>query len=95
MTDKNKGISPMAAAVAGAVVGAGVAVAGAIALEDKKNRNKVNQVLTGVKKQVKGYIRDAQTQVRDERADLQKKFSKGKEKVNRIVKSVKKSANLK
>lgn len=46
------GISPIAAAVTGAVIGAGIAVAGAVALKDEKNRDKVNEVLGNIKEQV-------------------------------------------
>jgi len=55
MTDKKinsqaneKGISPVMAAVAGAVV-AGAAVAGAIIMSDKKKRDKVIKVVSDVK----------------------------------------------
>ena len=40
---KKKEFNPVVAAVAGVVVGAGVAVAGAVALSDKKNREKVKK----------------------------------------------------
>ena len=49
MIDKRNGINPMVAAVAGAVVGAGVAVAGTLILKDKKNQEKVKKVLKDVK----------------------------------------------
>jgi hypothetical protein len=46
MTNQNQGgINPVAAAVAGAVVGAGVGIAGAVVLGDKKNREKIGKVL--------------------------------------------------
>lgn len=40
-----KGVSPVAAAIAGAVVGAGVAVAGAMVMKDEKTQAKVKEVL--------------------------------------------------
>jgi len=39
-------LSPVIAAVAGVVVGAGVAVAGAVAMADKKNQEKVKKLVT-------------------------------------------------
>lgn len=39
-------INPIAAAVAGVVVGAGVAVAGVVAFNDKNNRDKVSSAVT-------------------------------------------------
>jgi len=97
MTDQKKqnkekgGINPMIAAVAGAVVGAGVAVAGTIILEDKKNQEKVKKVLNNVKKQVKGYVENMEKQVGDKKNEIEEKVTDGKKKVSRITKSVKKS----
>lgn len=52
--DKNEkkegGVSPMIASLAGAAVGAAVG-AGAIILSDKKNREKLEKALEGLKKQ--------------------------------------------
>jgi hypothetical protein len=41
---KHGGISTMAAAVTGAIVGAGVVVAGAVVLNEKNNREKVEEL---------------------------------------------------
>jgi len=51
MTDTKKKdiVNPIAAAVTGAAVGAGVAIAGAIALKDEKNRKKIKGVLSDLK----------------------------------------------
>ncbi len=77
MTDSNKrkqddgngGINPIAAAITGAVVGAGVAVAGMVALKDEKNREKVKEVLTDVKDQAVGIIEDMQKQGQDKKSE--------------------------
>lgn len=45
-------VNPLAAAVAGAVVGAGMAVAGAVAMSDKKNQDKIKNVVADIKKKV-------------------------------------------
>lgn len=49
--DKNKGgVNPMVASLAGAALGAAVG-AGAVILSDKKNREKLEKALEGLKKQ--------------------------------------------
>lgn len=88
MTDHKKseqnesgtGVGTVIAAVTGVVVGAGVAVAGAVALSDKKNREKIKHVFTDVKNQAVGYI-----------DGLQKKTQNEKGKVKKIVKIVNKA----
>ncbi len=61
------GLNPVAAAVTGAIIGAGVAVAGAVALSDKNNRKKVKEVLTNVRDQAIGYMEDVQNQAQDKK----------------------------
>lgn len=50
MAENNKGINPLAAGLAGAVVGA-AAAAGAIILADEKNRAKLEKTIGELKKQ--------------------------------------------
>lgn len=67
--DQEKGgVNPVVAAVTGAVVGAGVAVA----LKDKKNREKVKEVLTNVKNQAIGYMEDMQQQSQAKKGKVEK-----------------------
>lgn len=54
---RKTGFNPVVAVVAGAIVGAGVAVAGAAVL-DKNNRKKVEKAFTNVKNQAVGYIEE-------------------------------------
>lgn len=77
----SKGVSPVAAAVTGAVVGAGVAVAGAVALKDKKNREKVKEVLTTVKEQAMNYIEDIQTTANQKKEEMVTKGEKAAKKL--------------
>lgn len=92
MTNQNQnGISPVAAAVAGAVVGAGVAVAGTMILEDKRNREKIKKVLNNAKNQAINYVEDMQKQVKDKKNEVKENFIEGKGKVSKVAKSVKKS----
>lgn len=95
MKDNNQrgGVSPVMAAVAGAVVGAGVAVAGAIVLEDKKNREKIKKVLNNTKNQAINYMESIQKQAENRKGEIEEKLTEGKEKVKKITKSVKNSLN--
>ncbi len=77
------GFNPVAAAITGAVVGAGVAIAGAVALKDKKNRESVKQMLTDVKDQAMGYVEDLQKQVQDKKGEGEEKLAEGKEEVKK------------
>lgn len=61
------GFNPVVAAVTGAIVGAGVAIAGAVALKDKKNRKEVEQVFTNLKDQAVGYIEKIQNKVKNKK----------------------------
>jgi hypothetical protein len=88
MTDQKKqdnekgGINPVAAAVTGAVIGAGVVAAGAvaIALKDEKNRKKVKQTLTNVKKQAVNYMEDMENKYKVKRMMYKKSLLKAKKK---------------
>lgn len=51
--NKQKGGSPIVAAVGGVVVGAGLAIAGALALKDKKTGDKVSKVIKDLKSETK------------------------------------------
>lgn len=90
MVNENK--NKLYSAVAGAVVGAGVVIAGAIAMSDKKNQKKVNDVLTKTKTLVKDYSRDVQKRmnvakndVQDAKSEVNAKLVNGKETVKRAA----------
>lgn len=95
MTDSNQkkqderkgGLNPVVVAVTGAVVGVGVAVAGAVALKDKKNREKVKQALTSVKNQATGYMEDMQSQAQNKENEIEEKIAEGKGKETVIKKN--------
>lgn len=70
---KKSGFSPVAAAVTGAIVGAGVAIAGTIALEDKKNRKEIKQVFTNLKDQAVGYLEKMQNKIKSKKAIIERK----------------------
>ncbi|HBL00178.1 TPA: hypothetical protein DDZ02_00030 [candidate division WWE3 bacterium] len=76
--DKERGgVSTVAAAVAGVVVGAGVAVAGAIALSNENNQKKLKGAFTNVKNKVMGLEGEAEV-----------KLAEGKDKATKTAKTV-------
>jgi len=87
MTNQNNvgksGMNPLIAAVTGVVVGAGVAVAGVVALQDKKSRARVKRVLTHVKNQAVRYFEDMQSQAQVTKDEVGKKLAKSKEKIQK------------
>jgi len=81
---KKKGsINPVFAAVTGAVIGAGAAVAGVFVLKDKKNRNKVTKVINDVKNQAVGYVEKIQKEISTNKKKIGKNINKGKAKVKK------------
>ena len=88
--EENNGVNPVvAAAVSGVVVGAGLAIAGAVAFNDKGNRAKIDTAVNEVKKQAADYIEDVKTQVADKKKEADAVFAEGNEKaakINTIIK---------
>ncbi len=79
------GINPFTAALTGAVVGAGVAVAGMFALKDKKNREMVKDVFNNVKDQAVGYIETVQHNGHNTKAKINNKMPKRKSRIMKLV----------
>lgn len=84
------GVNPVVAAVAGAVVGAGIAVAGVV-LSDEKNREKVIKAATTVKDNVTNYVEKTQKQIEAEKKILKNRILADKMKVKKVVASAKNS----
>lgn len=94
LVENKNGFNPVATMVVGAIVGAGVAIAGAVALSDKNNRDKVKEALINAKDQAVGYIEDTQKQAETKKGEVEQKLAEGKEKVKKIAKSTKDSLDL-
>ncbi|MCX6731261.1 MAG: hypothetical protein NTZ55_05420 [Candidatus Roizmanbacteria bacterium] len=77
--DRKVGINPVIVAVAGAVVGAGIAVAGVV-LSDEKNREKIKETAGNLKKQAE-----------DKKREIEKRILEDKKKVKMVVASAKES----
>jgi hypothetical protein len=86
---KKRGINSTVAAVTGAIVGAGIAIAGTMALENKENRKKIKKAFTDVKDQAAGYMEKIQKEVKDRKDDIEKKLADGQKEVKKIVNSAK------
>ncbi|MFZ2026670.1 MAG: hypothetical protein WAV30_05270 [Microgenomates group bacterium] len=84
------GVNPVTIAVAGAVVGAGIAVAGVL-LSDKKNREKVIKASTTLKDDVASFVKKTQKQIEEEKKLLEKRMLADKIKVKKVVASAKQS----
>lgn len=83
--EEKGGVNTVAAAVAGVVVGAGVVIAGAVALKDEENRKKVKNALSGVKDRVVGYAEDVQKAAADENGEVGEKIAEGKAGVKEVL----------
>lgn len=81
------------AAVAGIVVGAGAASAGAVALSDKNNQKKVSDALDKGKRMVKGYVNDANDKASDVKEKVEDTMDSGKVKARKLANVVKTAGN--
>lgn len=89
--DVEKGsIGSAAAAVAGAVVGAGIAVAGVV-LADGKNREKIINTVATAKKGVVEYIEKSKAKMEVEKEVLAERLGDDKSKITKLVASAKDS----
>jgi len=80
-------MSPIVASVAGAVVGAGVAVA-AVVLSNEKNRKKMKDLLTGMKNKATGHVEDVQKKTQEKIDEAEVKIAEGKNKAAQIGNTV-------
>ncbi len=85
---QKKGVSPIATAVGGVVVGVGLAVAGAMALKDKATSKKVEKGMDQMKskanemsKMVKNDVKDLNSQTEDVAKNVQDKAMSAKDEV--------------
>lgn len=84
--EKNKGVNPVAAGAAGAVIGAGIAVAATAALRDEKTRKKLQKTLMNAKDQAIDRIpklRQHADQLQDSLKDVKKQLGAAKKDVTK------------
>lgn len=87
----NGGVNPVVVA-AGAIVGVGIAVAGAI-LSDEKNREKVAHAASTIKDDVADLVIKTQKQIEKEKKALEDRIMADKVKVDKVVASAKDSVS--
>jgi len=82
---QNPGMSPVAAAVTGAVVGAGAAVAGAAILRDEKNRARAKKILNNVKDKARVYVKSLEMKAETAQKDANASVTKGRKQVKKFA----------
>lgn len=87
MVNENK--SNIFAAVAGAVVGAGVAIAGAVALSDKSNQKKIDETVNKGQKIANDYSEELEEKVGKVKKIVKETVETGKGKADKLVKVIK------
>jgi len=87
--NKRGTISPLAAAVTGAVIGAGAAI-----LKDKKNREKIQGVINKTKDQAKEQFEKIQKVAKDKKVEAEKIMDEKSEDIKRVSKGVKDTAKV-
>jgi hypothetical protein len=75
--DNKNGLSSTVVLATGAVVGAGVALAGATVLKDEKNRKRMKNLFTDVKEQALDHLTNAQEDVEEGVKKVGKKLANG------------------
>jgi gas vesicle protein len=85
---KHSDINPVVAGVAGAIVGAGIGVAGAVAMRDEKINKKAHQVAKAVGDKASEY---AQSMKEEATNQLEGKAGETEEEVKKIVSSDRKN----
>jgi len=91
--NQKKTVSPMAAAITGAVIGAGAAVAGAAALKNEKTRAQAKKALTQVKNKAVDYMESLQKDAEGKKEEAENNLKKGTAKVKKIAQSGVKSGH--
>lgn len=83
MTDSKKKdvVNPIAAAVTGAAIGAGVAIAGAVALKDEKNRKKIKGILNELKDRGENVQEDLKKEAKAKTEEIKERVDGETEKI--------------
>ena len=87
--EHREGMGSMVAAMTGAAVGAGIAIAGAVALKDEKNMDKIKEIMTNVKDQVSGQVDNIKKNMEQEKTEIDEQIAEGKEKADIIANTAK------
>jgi len=82
--------SSLANIAKGAMIGAGIAVAGAAVLRNEKNRAKLKTAVENAKNRVNGYLDQVDDEVDDQANELNQKIGEVKKTVKKATRGVKK-----
>lgn len=85
----NEGKGKIFAAVAGMIVGAGAAIAGAKALSDRKNQKKIGEVIEKGRSMARNYVADLNNKVEETQEVAEKTVDEGIKKAKKLIKVVK------
>ncbi len=85
--EEKTGMNPIAAAVTGAIVGAGI-VAGAVVMNDKPTRDKVSGAISDAKAKANGMIEDSQEKIAQEKVNMKAMANMAIDKMNNDAKTV-------
>jgi len=91
--NKKRGVSPVATAVAGMVVGAGIAVAGAIVLSNENNQKKMKGVYNKTKNKIVDYVDNVNAKVNGQKETIKGKIDDNKNKATKTLKTVTETNN--
>lgn len=86
---KNNSVGTAFAAMTGAVIGVGMAVAGAVVMKDKKNQAKVKKVFTDVKNQAADYMGKIEKEIKKDKKIIDKKTATAQKNIKKTVKDIK------
>ena len=91
-TNNNEGVgvNPIVAGIAGAAVGAGIAVAATNAMKDEKTRERVKDVFDTVKGKAMDYVESVKETVADEGEMIKAKTKDGTKAASKMVAAAKK-----
>lgn len=95
---KKAQVNALTAVVTGAVIGAGVAIAGVVALADEKNRKRVKNTLSMLKDKALNFVDEATQEANVAKDMAEEKVLEGKSKTKKVIsdvkKTIKKEANV-
>ncbi len=83
--DKRNGMSA-AAAAAGVIIGAGLGVAGAVALSNKQNRAKLGKAVNGVMKRGSDLVSDVSAAALEKKDEADRMMEETKDRAKKLVK---------
>jgi peptidoglycan hydrolase CwlO-like protein len=71
--------------IVGVVVATGITVAGAIILNDKRSRDKIEGIGNSIKSKAKAFVKGIQNKVLEKKDEIGKQLTKGKEKIAKLA----------